>query len=39
VWVTPYDKSEKWVPGLYAEQSTKDDSLAAWSIMDEDIVL
>ncbi|GJN12188.1 hypothetical protein PR202_ga30445 [Eleusine coracana subsp. coracana] len=44
VWVTPYNRSEKWVSGLYAEQGTGNDNLAAWSkknrrIKDEDIVL
>lgn len=44
VWVTPYDRSEKWATGLYAEQGTGEDSLGAWSkrnrgIKDRDIVL
>jgi len=44
VWVTPYDRSEKWATGLYAEQGTGEDSLGAWSkrnrgIRDRDIVL
>jgi Cu2+-containing amine oxidase len=44
VWVTPYNRLEKWVTGLFAEQGTGEDSLGAWSkrnrtIKDWDIVL
>ncbi|PIN08183.1 Copper amine oxidase [Handroanthus impetiginosus] len=37
VWVTPYNKSEKYAGGLYVDQAHGDDNIAKWTLRNRDI--
>ncbi|XP_004508349.2 primary amine oxidase isoform X1 [Cicer arietinum] len=38
VWVTPYNRTEKWAGGLFVDHSHGDDTLAVWTKKNRDIV-
>nr|AAD51007.2 amine oxidase precursor [Euphorbia characias] len=38
VWVTPYNRTEKWAGGLYVDHSRGDDTLAVWTKQNREIV-
>jgi primary-amine oxidase len=38
VWVTPYNRTEKWAGGLFVDHSRGEDTLAVWTKKNRDIV-